>query len=270
MVLCVRRQLPAPKLKRRVSTSISDPQREQRRPRLSLAAHSSRFSALNKMSQSWDRFTPSPVTYAIRSGDEFVSIWEGGLKEKVMEVVRETPDWAAVDVVRRGLSLVKATENPITISVTIAGPQPGAAWDVLESKIRVLCSSAGRPDVAVDISQGQVLRWNDTETDDPKPGTALSAPYTTRPEACTSVGVKGGPSGTLGGYVELYRPGEEKTEIAGLTCHHVAFPETKNTMGMCENMFTRRVSAHNSHLPFRRCSRGPSIENDWTGDGFAS
>ena len=246
MDLIVCHQVPLSLLKRRASSEIDyfrpfqrtrepsvtafnsiDSSPNQNKPTTgpSVAASKSIKSSPDKMSHPWGRFDPSPITYAVSKGDAFVAIWASGLEEKVMKLVRKVPNWVAVDVVRRGLS-AKAGENPITISITISKPPAGTEWDVLASEVRAVCHETGRADVMVQIEEGRVMRWNEMDT-----GTSLTIPYPTRPSPCTSVGLKGGRDGTMGGYVEIIRPGEDKPEIAGLTCHHVAFPETAETTG---------------------------------------
>jgi hypothetical protein len=156
------------------------------------------------------------MIFAIQKNDAFIPIWRSGLKDRVMEALCGTLDWTAVDVIRRGLG-DEAEDNPITIFITMAVPEADAAWESLASSISTFCRQAGRADVAVHVEQGELSRLRATL----RQGMLLETPYATRIPPGSSVGAPGGPSGTLGGYLEVNRPGE-KTQVVGLTCHHVA------------------------------------------------
>jgi hypothetical protein len=195
------------------------PQKQQRQPS-SVAKHTSSTSQREEMSQTSTSksgfVTPELIIRPIRKDDAFVPLWKGGLEDKVMEAVRRFPDWTTVNVIRRGEDR-EAEKNPVTIYVTMDGPPSSATWDVLASDIAVLCSNAGRADVAVSVRQGQVEGLNGP----PGHGIQLHLPYATRVPPSTSVGPRGGTTGTMGGYLEVCRPGEAP-QIVGLTCHHVA------------------------------------------------
>lgn len=147
-------------------------------------------------------------TYVIRADDAIVKSWnEDGLCEAVMSEVRMLSDWVSVDVFRRGLSVI-ASECPPTVVISIVPGKMDENCKDIVRKIKTLLERY-ELDAAVEIVESIVTRYH-ILGDDPEKSVGIGA----------SVARQGGGTGTLGGYIQLNRPGMAP-KVCALTCHHV-------------------------------------------------
>ena len=185
-----------------------------------------------------------PITF----DDPFVPIWRDGLDEEVMAMVRTKNNWASVDVLRRGWGRTADT-NPIEIIITITNSDE--TWSSLAKDINQHVSQR-YSDVAVEVQEGSVLRFLEPEESiaptsitarqSRSSGVMTTTPYPEQPSPGDSISMKGGPSGTLGGYVRLtwdHRP----SQVVAMTCHHVVM----HTSGVIEGLPIALI------LAFERC-----------------
>lgn len=168
-------------------------------------------------------FSATKLTFPIHSEDSIVRIWNHGLEKEIMSEVRRTNTWRAVDIFRRGYE-VHALDNPIEIVVTFEKMALEENPDDISQRLWRLCSEAGRPDIQIELREGLVQRLTD------EPGLYLETPYAQHLRASSSISALGGPSGTMGGFLELAEEAGEP-KVLGLTCHHVAFHTKERSEG---------------------------------------
>ena len=63
--------------------------------------------------------SPNIYTYPIKHDDPFIDYWDHELLKEIIHVIRRTPLWLAIDVLRRGI-LDEGQDCPVTIVFTIA------------------------------------------------------------------------------------------------------------------------------------------------------
>lgn len=148
-------------------------------------------------------YAASVRTHTVGDSHPIVRLWEATLRNQVMSKVQALGDeWQAVDVVRRGWS-IKASENEVTVVVTVAENERKDEWADLILKLKHLCSQTCGLEVEAELVTGQVSRGADNIN-------WIGSPIG---EANT----KG--TGTLGGYFKLRKDGREM--LVAVTCHHV-------------------------------------------------
>ncbi|KAI9761311.1 MAG: hypothetical protein M4579_001101 [Chaenotheca gracillima] len=180
------------------------------------------------------RYEAEKVPFAIRQGDPIIRIWNSGLEVAVMEIVTERKGWISVDVLRRGY-FYQAAKNPVEIIITIAIGATDPVWQDIFRRVRQRCKEADL-NLEVDLIEDEVVSSNE---DTPENGALVHTPYAERPQISASIGSCGGPSGSLGGYVEVVFAGGEK-KVFGLTCHHVALYRKTEVEGQSELGLTKR------------------------------
>ena len=168
-------------------------------------------------------FPALKLAFPINSDDSIIPVWKSGLEQVIMTLVRTIKTWKAVDVLRRGY-FTSSLDNPIEIVVTFEDMK---LEDLprLEQDLKRACIEVGRGDVQVDLREGKLQRFNEASTSESiqERGLSLRAPYDPRPAISTSISIRQGPSGTMGGFLELCEEGQPP-RLVGLSCHHVVFP----------------------------------------------
>lgn len=159
-------------------------------------------------------------THPIRAGDDLVKPWtEGGLREAVMGEVRMLSDWISVDIFRRGVS-VTASECPPTVVISIKPETMGEECMDVVGRVKAHIEEYGL-DAAVEVAEDTVTRYQILE-DDPEKSARIGASMALRAGQVAT--------GTLGGYVQLNKPGMAP-KICALTCHHVVAPMEASSRG---------------------------------------
>ncbi|KAI9861240.1 MAG: hypothetical protein M1813_005413 [Trichoglossum hirsutum] len=156
-------------------------------------------------------FPPTKATFPIARDDPIVAIWDSSLRNKVLMLINTNTDWCALDVVRRGY-LQFAEENPVVVLITVRNDASVPEWRRLVREIKKCCIDERCLDVIVQAQEGHVFRGV---------GAWVSRPYEQRPLIGSSICIAGSSdSGTIGGYLELRKEGEQPITV-GVTCHHV-------------------------------------------------
>lgn len=172
-------------------------------------------------------FPAVKLAFPVHADDPIIPVWKSGLEQAIMTLIRSTKTWQAVDVLRRGYFL-SGSENPIEIVVTFEDMSLENNLPLLAQDLKRACTEAGRADMQVELRQGKLQRLNETLIQEP--GLDLRPPYDQHPAISTSISSPGGPSGTMGGYLELSEDGQP-SRLVGLSCHHVVFPIKERAEG---------------------------------------
>ena len=105
------------------------------------------------------RRNPGPpakkFNFPILKDDPFIQVWNGGLSDTVMQMVRKREDWTGVHVMRR--SYVPSDEDTHIEVIIELGEARG--FEELRQEVKEACLLAGRPDVEIDIYQRAISRW---------------------------------------------------------------------------------------------------------------
>lgn len=190
----------------------------------------------------------------IKAGDPIIAAWKRSIRAAVMKSIKSLK-WNCVGVFRKTQSESEAEETleaPITISVALGFEQRVGTWADAEGEIRRACDEEGysSSNLKIEFIYAEVHPSLDRQrspgaeyekhyfvagTRTPnqrtkKYGTVVlrREDYALAPGMGVSIGAdrtnneSKGPTGTLGGYVELFNEAGNSQGIYALTCWHVA------------------------------------------------
>lgn len=152
-------------------------------------------------------YPASVYTHPVGKAHPIVQLWDVNLRDQVMSKVQaQGREWQAIDVLRRGWSL-EASENSVTVVLTVAENEHEQEWANLIAELKDLCTTTCGIEVEAEliigrVSRGAGLDWSEIRWMGSPIGEANS-----------------GRSGTLGGYLQLHKNGQVMR--VAVTCHHV-------------------------------------------------
>ncbi|KZF25095.1 hypothetical protein L228DRAFT_258563 [Xylona heveae TC161] len=169
--------------------------------------------------------------FTISEAHPIVEAWHAGLKEYVLDSIRDQTTWVAIDVLRCGYFDRELSRNLVTIIITVESEADSPVWETISRSIREECLARDLKDIDVLVVNGTVVVANEKEEGSfwdslmdlcqtsCEIGSSIGrVPRATGEEASSSS--QGAVAGSLGGYVVVTINGKEK--VLAMTSHHVA------------------------------------------------
>ncbi|KAI9802318.1 MAG: hypothetical protein M1833_001824 [Piccolia ochrophora] len=161
-----------------------------------------------------------PNCYAITKKDPFVLAWPA-VKHPVLGVLRGTGA-IEVQVLRRGKD-PKPENNPIAVIVT-TNENSTTDWRQVREQIVNILDAHDFEDIAVAIGAGRM--WRSTSESNLYHGRLFEEYWRGPAKPGGSIGsMFTGHSSTLGGFLEIQNPENDRWSVLGVTCYHSIVPE---------------------------------------------